>query len=110
MANLGGFICGFYTNDFNLIKRSLKDVIVEPTRSILIPEFYKIKKSAIDNGALGSGIAGSGPSIYAMVKGEKKARKVGEAMSEILITKIGLEFNLHVSEINRNGIKVLSKK
>ena len=108
MANLGGFISGLYTNDFNLIKRSLKDVIVEPTRSILIPEFYKIKKSAIDNGALGSGIAGSGPSIYAMVKGEKKARKV-EAMSEILI-KIGLEFNLHVSEINRNGIKVLSKK
>ena len=44
-----------------------------------------------------------------MVKGEKKAKKVGEAMSEILI-KIGLEFNLHVSEINRNGIKVLSKK
>ena len=109
MANLGGFISGLYTNDFNLIKRSLKDVIVEPTRSILIPEFYKIKKSAIDSGALGSGIAGSGPSVYAMVKGEKKAKKVGEAMSEILI-KIGLEFNLHVSEINRNGIKVLSKK
>ena len=109
MAKLGGFISGLFLINFNLIKRSLKDVIVEPTRSILIPEFYKIKKSAIDNGALGSGIAGSGPSIYAMVKGEKKARKVGEAMSEILI-KIGLEFNLHVSEINRNGIKVLSKK
>ena len=58
---------------------------------------------------IGSGIAGSGPSVYAMVKGEKKAKKVGEAMSEILI-KIGLEFNLYVSEINRNGIKVLSKK
>ena len=70
---------------------------------------YDLAKSAIDNGALGSGIAGSGPSVYAMVKGEKKAKKVGEAMSEILI-KIGLEFNLHVSEINRNGIKVLSKK
>ena len=109
MANLGGFISGLYTNDFNLIKRSLEDVIVEPTRSILIPEFYKIKNSAIENGALGSGIAGSGPSVYAMVKGEKTAKKVGKAMSNILI-KMGLEFNLYISEINKNGIKVLSKK
>ena len=65
-ANLGAFISGLYTEDYNLIGRSIKDVIIEPLRSILIPKFDKLKEISLSNGALGFGISGSGPSVFAL--------------------------------------------
>jgi homoserine kinase len=61
-GNVGGLIAGLYTQDYDLIGRSLHDEI--PLRSVLIPGFDLIKKTAMENGALGSGISGSGPSIF----------------------------------------------
>ena len=43
----------------------MKDIIVEPLRSILIPKFDEIKYESLSEGALGCGISGSGPSIFA---------------------------------------------
>ena len=67
-GNLGGLIAGFYTSDYELIGRSLHDEIVEPLRGPFIPKFDVIKKTALENGALGSGISGSGPSIFMLSK------------------------------------------
>ena len=72
-GNVGGLISGLYTEDYNLIGRSLQDYIIEPIRSILIPAFDKVKLESIKAGALGCGISGSGPSIFALSKGEKTA-------------------------------------
>ena len=105
-GNLGGFISGLYTGDYDLIGRSLEDVIVEPMRSILIPEFRKVKNAALENGALGCGISGSGPSIFALSKGEETAKKVAEAIREVYQTT-GLEFDIHVSKINSEGVRIL---
>lgn len=74
-ANLGAFISGLYNEDYNLISRSIKDVVVEPIRSILIPEFDKLKEISLSNNALGFGISGSGPSVFAMSKGLVNAKK-----------------------------------
>jgi homoserine kinase len=71
-----GGLTGLYTQDYDLIGRSLHDEIVEPLRSVLIPGFDLIKKTAMENGALGSGISGSGPSIFALSKGRDTADKV----------------------------------
>jgi len=105
-GNLGGLIAGLFTSDYDLIGRSLEDHIVEPIRSILIPGFDAVKSAAIENGALGCGISGSGPSIFSFSKGEKTARKVGDAMKEVY-EKIGIDFDVHVSKINMNGIRQL---
>ena len=67
-ANVGGLISGLYTNDYSLIGRSLTDVIVEPARKHLIPHFDEVKNTAIEYGALGAGISGSGPTIFALVE------------------------------------------
>jgi homoserine kinase len=77
-GNVGGLIAGLYTQDYDLIGRSLHDEIVEPLRSVLIPGFDLIKKTAMENGALGSGISGSGPSIFALSKGRDTADKVAK--------------------------------
>ena len=105
-ANLGAFISGLYTEDYDLIGRSLKDVIIEPLRSVLIPKFKKIKSVSINSGALGCGISGSGPSVFAMCKGVTTAINVGNAMKKIY-DKLDLDYDVHISCVNDIGIKIL---
>ena len=106
LGNLGGLISGLYTGDYELIGRSLHDEIAEPYRSILIPEFENVKKIVLEAGALGSGISGSGPSIYALSKGKKIAEEVGKAMASVY-DNIEIDFDVHVSKVNANGIKII---
>ena len=106
MGNFGGLISGLYTSDYQLISRSLHDEIIEPNRSILIPKFEQVKKTALTNGALGAGISGSGPSIFALCKGEESAKKVANAMAKVY-QKTLINFQIHVSKINQKGIKII---
>lgn len=105
-GNIGGLISGLYTEDYELIGRSLEDYIIEPIRSILIPAFDAVKQQSLNAGALGCGISGSGPSIFALSKGEETALKVAEAMKNVY-QKVGIEYDIHVSKINQQGIKEL---
>lgn len=106
-GNLGGLISGLYTEDYNLISRCLHDEIIEPLRSVLIPGFYEVKHASLQAGALGSGISGSGPSIFALSRGEETAKRVAGAMSAVY-KKTGLDFEVHLSKINLEGIKILT--
>ena len=105
-GNVGGLIAGLYTQDYDLIGRSLHDEIVEPLRSVLIPGFDLIKQAALENGALGSGISGSGPSIFALSKGKATAEKIAKAMSAVY-EAINLPYEIHVSKVNSEGVKIL---
>ncbi|SHK42137.1 homoserine kinase [Maribacter aquivivus] len=105
-GNVGGLVAGLFKEDYDLIGRSLEDHIVEPIRSILIPGFDEVKKKSLEAGALGSGISGSGPSIFAFSKGNETALKVGEAMKTVY-DKIGIDYEIHVSKINMEGVKLL---
>src|SRR6056297_1260456 len=75
-GNLAALVSALYTQDYELLGRSLKDEIIEPVRSILIPYFDELKALASANGALGFGISGSGPSVFALCKGDIVAEKV----------------------------------
>jgi len=107
-GNVGGLISGLYAEDYDLIGRSLEDYIIEPIRSILIPAFDAVKQQSIKAGALGCGISGSGPSIFALSKGEENAFKVVDAMKSVY-KKVGIAYDIHISKINKQGIKVLTK-
>ena len=108
-GNLAALVSALYTNDYDLIGRSLVDVVVEPHRSALIPGFHDLKEAAIQTGALGSGISGSGPSIFALSKGKDTAVLVGEAISKAF-ESYSIEFELHISKINPEGIHIISSK
>ena len=105
-GNLGGLIAGFYTSDYELIGRSLHDEIVEPLRGPFIPKFDVIKKTALENGALGSGISGSGPSIFALSKGIETANRIAKAMF-VVYEDMNLPFEIHVSKVNPEGVKII---
>lgn len=108
-GNVGGLVAGLLKGDYELISRSLEDVIIEPVRSVLIPGFDDVKKAALDAGALGSGISGSGPSIFALSSSEATASSVGEAMQSIF-NGIGLENQIYISKINQQGPRIIKEQ
>lgn len=105
-GNLGGLISALYTNDYDLLSRCLHDEIIEPLRSVLIPGFDEVKATALAHGALGSGISGSGPSIFALSKSKSTAKEIASAMADVY-RKFEVDYDVHVSKINCEGIKVL---
>ncbi|HRI20904.1 MAG TPA: homoserine kinase [Panacibacter sp.] len=105
-GNIAGLVAGLLKGDYDLIGRSLEDVIIEPVRSILIPGFDEVKKRCKDAGALGGGISGSGPSIFMLSKDAQTAKDVETAMIEVF-TKIGIAYHTHVTTINAEGAKVM---
>lgn len=106
-GNVAGLVTGLFTSDYKLIGRSLQDVIIEPVRSILIPGYQRVKNAALEAGALGCSISGSGPSIFALSKGEEIAGKVARAMQEAF-DEIQIESEAYVSEINQAGPLILN--
>lgn len=104
-GNIAGLVTGFMKNDYDLIGRSLEDVIIEPVRSILIPGFDEVKRNCREAGALGGGISGSGPSIFMLSKEESTAREVEAVMKEVY-EKIGIDYYTYVTTINKNGVQL----
>lgn len=106
MGNVAGLVAGLMLPDYDLISRSLVDVIIEPVRAILIPQFDVVKNAALENGALGCSISGSGPSMFALSKDFDTAQKVGIAMQEGF-AKVGIDSDCYVSGINQAGPVVI---
>lgn len=105
-SNVGSLVHALHTNDYNLLGESLQDVIVEPYRSQLIPHFNTIKTESLKAGALGVGISGSGPSIFALSKGKENAEAVAKTMKNVY-SKTNINFNVYVSKINTQGMNIL---
>ena len=106
-SNVGSLVHALHTSDYNLIGKSLKDVVIEPYRSKLIPKFNNLRKISLESGALGCSISGSGPSIFSLCKGLENAKKV-ENNQRIFMAKTNIPFETHVSIVNKKGIKILS--
>jgi len=105
-ANLGSFVSSLYSEDFNLMSRSIVDIIAEPNRRILIPEFDNIIKLSKINGAIAAGISGSGPSIFSLSKDTNISEKILKATTDHY-NKLGISYDGFISKINTTGIKIL---
>lgn len=104
-GNIAGLVVGLMKPDYGLITRSLQDVIAEPIRSVLIPGFDAIKATAMKFGALGSGISGSGPTIFSLSTQVETAEKVGEEIQKQFI-EMKLKSDVFVSRINHTGARI----
>ena len=108
-ANFGSLIHGLHTSDYDLVQKSLHDVIVEPYRSKLIPHYKEVKRAVLQNGALGAGISGSGPAIFTLSKGLKNAQNVKEAMEKVY-SETGITFEIHITKLIRKGLRFFKTK
>jgi homoserine kinase len=106
-ANLGALVDALHRSDFDLLARSLEDSIAEPRRAPLVPGLASIKKAAIDAGALGSSLSGSGPSIFALCRDRATADRVAPAMAAAVRKAIGGEAQVYVSSISSRGARVI---
>ena len=105
-GNLAGFIASLYTKNYELMSKTIEDVIIEPQRLKLIPNYREIVDS-VSKYTLGSGISGAGPSIFSICKGKQNSELVLDKIREITDKK-SIEYNLILSQINTDGIKIIN--
>ena len=105
-GNIGTLVSGLYESNFDKIARSIEDEISEPARASLIPYFYEIKNAALNSGAYGCSISGSGPSIFAFSKSKVSAEKIVSAM-KMITDKVGIKTTIYISKINSEGPKII---
>ena len=107
-ANLAGFVAGCFEHDRELIGRSLKDLIFEPQRAHLIPGFAQVKEAALAQGALGSSIAGAGPSVFALHDSHVDGQELCQTMIEAF-REAGVEARGYTSPINSTGAYIVER-
>lgn len=105
-GNVAGLVSGLYSQDYDLIGRSMVDVLVEPVRSILIPEFYAMRQLAMDLGAIGFGISGSGPSVFALTRDQDTASRITAAL-QARLQQVQINSLSFVSPVNAQGPVIL---
>jgi homoserine kinase len=108
-ANLGALIDALHRGDFAQMARSLEDTIAEPRRAPLVPGLAAIKRAALDQGALGCSLSGSGPSLFALCRSTADAERVASAMTAAVRAEIGGEPQTYVSSIAPQGARVVSR-
>ena len=106
-ANTAGFMMGLLQADYDLLGRSMSDLLAEPKRTRLIPGFDLAKSAALNEGALGCGISGSGPSIFALAKGIETASRVAKVIQSAFLS-VGLDSEAYTSSLNVQGARIVS--
>ena len=104
-GNIAGMIIGLQRNDISLIGRSVEDRLAEPVRSQLIPNYSIAKEAALNAGASGFNISGSGPAMFAICDGKTVAEKVIETFKEVY--KDDQEANYYISQPDLLGTRIL---
>ncbi|MEO8160121.1 MAG: homoserine kinase [Arenimonas sp.] len=79
-ANLALVLAGCFRGDAGLVRAGLRDVLVEPRRAPLIAGFDAVRDAALAAGALGAGISGAGPSVFAWFETRAAAMAAEAAM------------------------------
>ena len=104
-GNLGGLVAALYREDWDLMARSLVDIIAEPIRSDRVPGFADVQRAARETGALGCSLSGSGPAMFALCRNRDTADAVSRAMASAFASAAGLETDVHVSPVSKEGAR-----
>jgi len=102
LAQVGAMVAACYLNDLAMFGRAIDDRIAEPARAALIPGFIGAKRAAMEAGALGASISGSGPTAFAIADDLDRANQIAAAMSASYASE-GIECTTTVTEIDMEG-------
>ncbi len=101
---LAGFIAACAADDIELIRKTLRDLIIEPQRSAAVPCFEQVSSAAKRSGALGCSLSGSGPSIFALCR-QGDARNIAVAMEQACRSQ-GIGCRSWVSPMDAPGARI----
>jgi homoserine kinase len=105
-GRVGALVAALATRDWELLRRAVEDRIAEPARAPLLPGFAEAKAAALEAGALGCSISGSGPSAFAFAVGSESALRIGEAMVRGYRSR-KVEARSRVCSIDARGARVV---
>jgi len=105
-GNAAGMVAGLFRGDWELIARCLCDAVAEPVRAKLVPGFERVRASAMEAGAVGAGLSGSGPSVFALCRGSDAAERVATAMAGAFRDEAGVESDTVVSSACASGAQI----
>jgi len=108
-GNAAAFVTALATGNYELLKSSCEDFLAEPYRASLIAGFSLVKQAALDAGATGAGLSGSGPSMFAFSDSLSGAKKCADAMQEIF-QKQQIQSKQYVSKIPKAGARKITPK
>jgi homoserine kinase len=108
-ANVAGLVAGLFRGDWALIGRSLQDVVAEPVRGHQVPAFREMKQAALDAGALGCSLSGSGPAVFALCRRHEIAERVAAAMQSALSNVAGIAGDTYVSAVGAAGARLVEE-
>lgn len=98
-ANLALVLAGCWRGEAELVREGLKDVLVEPRRAPLVPNFARVKQAALDHKALGASISGGGPSVFGWFEHRTDADAAAVAMRSAF-AEVGLDSDSFVSPVD----------
>ena len=109
LGNLAALVAALHQGNLALLGRAIDDRLVEPVRAAMIPGFDAVKRAALEAGALGCSISGSGPSMFAFAERDDEAARVLQAMRATFRDAAGLASDGWVGPISREGARVVGQ-
>jgi homoserine kinase len=104
-AQVGAMVLALCTGDHALLRRALDDRIAEPARAPLLPGFTAAKRAALEAGALGCSISGSGPTAFAFAADQAQGTIISVAMKAAYEAE-GVAASVRVTEVSATGARV----
>jgi len=80
-AHIALLVSALYDSDLDRLGYAIHDRLHQPYRTPLVPGFGDARERALAAGALGVGLSGSGPAMFAFARGLDSARACGEALA-----------------------------
>ena len=104
-GNLAGLVAGLVTSDYGLMGRSIVDLFAEPYRTKKLPEFDLLREKTLRSGAIGCGLSGSGPSVFALCRSKEIASQVAEQMKAHFESH-SINSKTYVSKVSEAGCRI----
>ncbi len=107
-GNLAALITALHRGDLPLLGRCIQDRLVEPVRASLVPGYHAVRRAALEAGALGCSLSGSGPSVFCIADSPEGAAAAALAMRRAFRSNAGIGSEAYVGMVNTEGARVLS--
>lgn len=106
-GNTAALVAGLFRGDDELLASAITDAVAEPLRSSQVPGFDAMRSAALEAGALGFGLSGSGPTVFALCRGRELAERAAAAMDEARAAT-GVGGDRLVSVVGAPGARLLA--
>ncbi len=104
-ANLALVLSGCHRGDATLVRAGLRDVLIEPRRAGLIAGFEAARDAALSAGAMGAGISGAGPSVFAWFEDAMQAQAAAGQV-RAAFAAAGFDSDAWVSPLDAAGARL----